>query len=70
MPTHVRFESKADITFRSLNARFTSKADIEATQIDVRFVPKADIARFFLLLISPNDPLQRQTKREGQDAIG
>jgi predicted MFS family arabinose efflux permease len=32
---------------------------------DVCFVPIADIARLFLLLISPNDPLQRQTKREG-----
>ena len=39
------------------------KADICSALADVRFVPIADIARLFLLLISPNDPLQRQTKR-------
>ena len=40
-------------------------ADMCSALGDVRFVPKADIARLFLLLISPNGPLQRQTKREG-----
>jgi hypothetical protein len=33
--------------------------------VRVRFGPIADIARLVLLLVSPNDPLQRQTKRKG-----
>ena len=39
------------------NVRFGSKADMCSAVAYVRFVPKADIARLFLLLISPNDPL-------------
>jgi hypothetical protein len=48
-----------------MNARFTSESDIRGYGSNVCFVPIADIARLFLLLILPNDPLQRQTKREG-----
>ena len=43
-------------------------ADMCGALAHVRFVPKADIARLFLLLISPNGPLQRPTKREGSRA--
>ena len=44
---------------QSGRVRFGSKADMCSAQADVRLGPKADIARLFLLLISPNDPLQR-----------
>ena len=56
---------KADMCSAKGMSALPLKADMCSATANVRFVPKADIARLFLLLISPNGPLQRQTKREG-----
>ena len=47
-PSHVRFGSKADITFRSDECPlYLHSTDIVATQTDVCFVPIADIGKLF-----------------------